>query len=276
MNEMWKRMLGVAVAISVVTGANVMPALASVPSNDTEAGAVVIGAVPFTHTADTTEATPGGPDFCTNSGSAFYRFTPTEDVWIQVDLVGSDYDTTLGAYTRDAEGKVQPLACNDDRLGDSAGVRLRVEAGTTYYFMAGRCCRSGRTGGGELVLTVSEVVTEPLEVTFEVLDTGTVDPETGIATISGTATCNKRSSVYSEGRLRQLRGELFVARGYLGAYGTCAPDAPLEWTVDVETETSVVFGAGPATVTRWYTSAYAGWREWVDEYETVTVTISLA
>jgi hypothetical protein len=264
----------ITVVIAVVGAATAAPASALAPSNDTEGTAVVVDAVPFTHSVDTTEAVPGGPGFCSNSASAFYRFTPSEDVRIQVDLLGSDYDTTLGVYMRDAEGHVEPIACNDDRLGYAAGVRLRAEAATTYYFMVGRCCGQGRSGGS-LTFTVSEVVTEPLEMTVDIGDSGTVDVGTGIATLSVTVTCNKRSFIYSEGTLRQLRDELFVARGYLWVSGFCAPEAPLELSVEVDTDTSVVFGAGPATARRGYVEGYAGWRDWISDYEDVTVDISL-
>lgn len=275
MSNPWKRISSVTLVFGLVIVAQAVPVWAAVPSNDTERGAVSIHAVPFTQTTDTTEATPGGPELCSNSASVFYRFTPAEDVRVQVDLLGSDYDTTLGVYSRDAQGRVEPLACNDDRVGDAAGVRLRAVADTTYYFMVGQCCRSGRSGGGQLVFTVTEVVTEPLHATFEVSDPGAVDPETGIATISGTVTCNKRSVIYMEGLLRQLREELFVARGYWWTYGQCTPDAPLGWSLEVDTDSGVAFGAGPATVRRWYMDAYAGWRDWFGESEDVTVTISL-
>ena len=265
----------IALVVAVVGVATAHPASASPPSNDTEVTAVVVDGVPFTHAVDTTDAAPGGPRFCSNGASAFYRFTPSEDVRIQADLLGSDYDTTLGVYTRDREGHVEPLECNDDRLGYAAGVRVQAVAGTTYYFMVGQCCGHGRSGGGSLTFTMSEVVSGPLDVTVDVSDPGIVDVHTGIATLSVTVTCNKRSSIYSEGKLRQLRGEFFVARGYVWFSGVCTPDTPLELTVEVDTETSVVFGTGPATVRRSYVEGYTGWRDWFSDYEVVTVAISL-
>ncbi|MGH2672378.1 MAG: hypothetical protein ACRDHC_05325 [Actinomycetota bacterium] len=122
---------------------------------------------------------------------------------------------------------------------------------------------------------MSEVVAEPLEATVDVGDRGTVDAGTGIATLSVTVSCNKRSFVYSEGSLRQLRDEIFVARGYLWISGFCAPDAPLELSVEVDTDTSVIFGAGPATARRGYVEGYAGWRDGFSTYEDVTIAISL-
>jgi hypothetical protein len=245
----------VAVALTAVTYAT--PALAAPPSNDTEAGAVVIDAVPFTDSADTSEATPGGPRFCSNSASVFYRFTPTEDARIQIDLIGSDYDTTLGVYRRDAAGAVVPLQCNDDRFGLDSGVRLRVRPGTTYYVIVGQCCGNGRTGGGHLELNVSEVIPLAIEVTVQIGETGTVDD--GMATISGTVTCNQSVSFSADGTLRQLRGDdLYVARGWFWTQFDCTPEAPVPWSAEVDTETSIAFGAGSATL-RMGSYASDGW-----------------
>jgi hypothetical protein len=245
----------VTVALAAVTYAG--PALAAPPSNDTEAGAVVIDAVPFTHSADTSEATPDGPGFCSNNASVFYRFTPTEDARVQIDLVGSDYDTTLGVYRRDAEGAVVPMKCNDDRFGLDSGVRFRARPGTTYYVIVGQCCGNGRTGGGRLELNVSEVIPLAIEMTVQVSETGTVD--TGMATISGTVTCNQRSILYAEGTLRQLRGDdLYLARGWFWVEGGCMPGAPAAWSVEVDTETAIAFGAGSAAL-RMGSRASDGW-----------------
>jgi hypothetical protein len=246
----------VTVALAAVTYA--APALAAPPSNDTEAGAVVIDAVPFTHSADTSEATPDGPGFCTNNASVFYRFTPTEDARVQIDLIGSDYDTTLGVYRRDAEGAVVPLKCNDDRFGLDSGVRFRARPSTTYYVIVGVCCGNGRTGGGgRLELNVSEVIPLAIEMTVQISETGTVD--TGMATISGTVTCNQRTTFYADGTIRQLReDDLFVARGSFWTQVGCMPEAPVSWSVEVDTETAIAFGAGSAAL-RMGSWASDGW-----------------
>jgi hypothetical protein len=243
-------------ALTAVTYA--APALAAPPSNDTEAGALVIDTVPFTHVADTSEATPDGPGFCSNNSSVFYRFAPTEDARVQIDLVGSDYDTTLGVYRRDAEGAVVPLKCNDDRFGLDSGVRFRARPGMTYFVIVGVCCGNGRAGGGgRLELNVSEVLPLAIEMTVQIDGTGTVD--TGMATISGTVTCNQRASFYASGSIRQLRGDdLFVARGSFWTEVGCMPEAPVAWSVEVDTETSIAFGAGSAAL-RMFSSASDGW-----------------
>lgn len=255
------------------------PALASPPSNDVEARAIGVDTVPFTHSVDTSDANADGPRFCSSHASVFYTFTPSATVRVQVDTLGSDYDTTLAIYTRDELGKVGQIGCDDDRFGDASGLRLRAVAGTTYVVMVNRCCgnpREGRPGrpGGPLVLTVTKFSSASLLATLTV-DRGTVDPSEGIATISGTITCSRRSIVYTEGVLNQLRQEVFVARGYWYAAIPCTPDAPVPWSMDVETETSVVFGAGPATSRRYYLEAYAGWHTWFGTYEEEVSSLQL-
>jgi hypothetical protein len=272
MNTFMKVSMATLFAVTVVlsTGG---PAFASPPSNDTESGAVRVDSVPFTHAVDTTDATPGGPRFCSSHASVFYTFTPSANVRVQVDTLGSEYDTTLAIYERDDAGNVVEVGCSDDRIGDASGLRLRALAGTAYVFMVGRCCGNPPRGepgrpGGPLVLTVSAVSSAPLDVTISV-GGGTVDPSTGVATISGTITCTRRAGVYVEGTLRQVRQGIFVARGYVSAYEACTPGAPVPWSTEVDTETSVIFGAGPATFKRYYLSAYAGWHQWfqMDEIE---------
>src|SRR5262245_37122502 len=195
--------LVMALAVVASTGG---PASASPPSNDTEQGAVPVDAVPFTHSVDATDATADGPRFCSSQASVYYSFTPSADVRVQVDTLGSEYDTELGIYTRDEAGKVDQLGCSDDRVGRASGLRLRAAAGVTYVFMVGVCCGNPSGDdpgepGGPLVLSVTEVDNTPLETEMEV-DTATRDRATGIVTVSGTVTCTRRSGVYAEGTLR--------------------------------------------------------------------------
>lgn len=278
MKSILKSLIAMAVAGGVVVSTG-HAALATPPSNDAEDGAIRVDAVPFTHSEDTTNATANGPTFCSSYASVFFTFKPSEDVHVQVDTLASEYDTALAVFTRQA-GKVQEIACNDDRFGGASGIRLQAVAGTKYIIMVGRCCgnpteqRPNRSGG-PLVLTVNEVSNAPLRATLAV-DDGTIDPSTGIATVSGTLTCTKRSVVYAEGLLRQVRQGLFVARGSWNAYQACTPGSPVPWSMEVDTETSVVFGPGPATWKRWYLSAAAGWNEYFEDENTATLTLQLA
>ena len=250
-----------AVVMLLVSGVFVGTAAAAPPSNDTEAGAIEFGSLPFTHSQDTTGATADGPRFCSSLASVFYAFTPDAAGRVQIDLIGSEYDTTLGVYTR-AGGDVRRVTCNDDSLGFAAGVRFRAVAGVTYYLMVGQCCGHRGSGGGSLVLTAGKVTNTALEYAFQVAG-GTVDPATGLATLTGTMTCNERSAGYREMTLRQLRQGIFVARVYFYISAECTPDNPVEWSVEVDTDTGIAFGSGPATLRTWYEVGWDGWRDYL-------------
>ncbi len=261
MGSGWRRTVTAGVVVGIVGVVSAAPALAASPANDTEATAVQIEALPFEYAQDTSEATPNGPRFCSNNASVFFSFTPARDQRVQVDLIGSQYDTVLSVYTRTATGKVHAVDCSDDRFGLASGVRFRAHSGTTYVFMVAQCCGNGDGGGGQLVLWMGEVVDVELEFTVDLDDPGTVDPSTGIATIGGTITCNERSVVYRYGVLRELREGLFVARGSWSAAAACTPNAPAAWTAEVDTETGVAFGSGSAVIRDSFVGATDGFRD---------------
>jgi hypothetical protein len=246
----------------LVSGVFVGTAAAAPPSNDTEAGAIAIGSLPFTHSMDTSDATTDGPHICSTVASVFYTFTPDTTSRVQVDLIGSEYVTSLGIYTRNQAGDAERVTCNRYRFAPAAGVRFTAQAGATYFLMVSQCCGHRGSGGGPLVLTAANVTNVALEYAFQVSG-GTVDPATGIATLTGTMTCNEHSAGYREMTLRQLRQGIFVARSYFGFSIECTPDNPGEWSVEVDTDTGIAFGSGSATVRTWYENAWDGWREYV-------------
>ena len=254
---MRKTLIPLLVLVGVVVPARA--ASAAPPPNDLESGATNSGVFPFTETIDTTDATASGPRFCTNNASVFYAFEPVANARVQFDTFGSDYDTTLAVYTRDAAGKVHPLRCNDDRANVASGVRFRAEAGVRHIFQVGRCCGSGRNGGGQLTVNLTEVPSGAMEFSLEITDPGTVDPATGMATISGTATCNRSSLGGFEGVLRQLRDGKWVARGYVYLVAACLPGASSPWSLEVDTNTHVAFGPGSALLRQWSQWGSDGW-----------------
>lgn len=234
-------------------------AFAVPPPNDLQSAATKITAIPFTETIDTTEATTDGRRLCRRSfrtASVFYRYRPTSDVYVQFDTFGSDYATTLAVYTRKAgEVKLVRGGCERSTVADWAAVRLPARAGVKYFFMVG----SRHGTGGQLTVNLGEVNEDPLEFSVEVTDPGTVDPATGMATVSGTATCNRASEVGFEGILRQLIDGMWVARGYLWAFIPCLPTAPGAWSVEVDTDTAVAFAPGSALFRTFYVYGWDGW-----------------
>jgi len=262
------------VLLAVIAMVLVMaPPAAAAPPNDSPSTAVEIRSIPFTYDQDTTGADANGPRFCGNNTSVFFRFTPSDSARIQVDTIGSDYDTVLSVYTVD--GGTDPVRCNDDRFGVASGVRFRARANTTYFIMVAQCCGSGESyGGGHLVLRVDEVSIEPLEATLQVSATGTYDPIGGSATISGTITCSTTAFVGVEGLLRQVRAGLYVARGYAWFSGLCEPGAPLPWSAELDSETAYAFGSGDSRFTYW-AGASDGFSQWVQLADRERVTIAL-
>lgn len=136
------------------------PVFAAPPTNDDFDNAPLVRRLPYTTTANTSEATaaPDDPLNCYNNGSVWYAFRPRADVFVEANTFGSDYDTTLAAYTGRRGALTMVLgACNDDFSSLQSRVRFTAQAGVTYYFMVGVCCGNGGSGGGNLTFTLQEV-----------------------------------------------------------------------------------------------------------------------
>ncbi|MER7443518.1 PKD domain-containing protein [Micromonospora avicenniae] len=137
----------------------VQTAAFAAPANDDYSAAIAVESLPFTTTIDTGDATsdPTDPTGCYNNGSVWFSFTPTRDMSIQADTIGSNYNTVLSAWTGD-QGALTLVGCNDNYYGQEARLAFTVSAGTTYHFMAGYCCGNGSDGGGSLRFSVEEVL----------------------------------------------------------------------------------------------------------------------
>ncbi len=134
-------------------------AQAATAPNDSFSGATVITSLPFSTTEDTSEATsdPSDPSGCSSNGSVWFSFTPSSDMRLEADTLGSNYDTVLSAWTG-TQGALNGVACNDDFSGLQSKITFAATAGTTYYFMVGFCCGSGGNGGSNLQFSVSQVL----------------------------------------------------------------------------------------------------------------------
>lgn len=140
------------------------------PANDDCAAATLIGSVPFTDTIDTTTATtePGDPlidcgDFpaSVKGKSAWYRYTAAAPVLLEVNTLGSDFDTTLVAYTGGC-GAVLPVFCNDDidnyleAPTDTSRMLVTLDAGEDVLIEVVDDFDFGSGTGGNLVVNVLE------------------------------------------------------------------------------------------------------------------------
>jgi hypothetical protein len=124
----------------------------ALPANDDFGTPTVISALPFTDSISTADATTAGDDpFCNgNEHTVWYSFTPTQNLIIRADTVGSDYATSLGVYTG-SQGALSQVAC----ASSPAQVTFEASADTTYFFMVASACCGGP--GGTLVFNVVEV-----------------------------------------------------------------------------------------------------------------------
>src|SRR5215216_4878856 len=105
---------GLLLAIAL-TFAGVLPVSAAPPSNDDFASATVVTEpLPFTDTVNTSEATTSSddPECFGNGPTVWYEYTPSQDMLIEADTFGSDYDTTLSIYTR-SPGSLTQIRCED-------------------------------------------------------------------------------------------------------------------------------------------------------------------
>jgi hypothetical protein len=218
------------------------PAIAQ-PANDDFDSATVVPGLPFTDQVNTTEATTAADDpECAGQGATvWYSFTPTEDLRVEANTFGSDYDTTLSVYTG-APGALTQIACNDDAAGSvQSRVRFDATAGETYFFMVGSFA-SGP--GGNLTFNL-DVAPPPFELGLTIDPVGSVVPSKGVATISGTVTCSEPALVEVQGRMEQRVGRLLIT-GFFSTFVECTPPATA-WSATVEGENGL-FVAGRAQV----------------------------
>ena len=224
------------------------------PPNDDFNSPTVIPSMPFTVSESVTNATTAPDDpFCAGrSQTVWFAFTPTQNIRIEGNTFGSNYDTTLSVYTG-SRGSLTQLACNDDANGSlQSRVRFDAVAGTTYYFMVSSFSFFPVTNAN-LVFNLLPAP-PPLSITPTLNQFGTVDPVTGIATISGSVACSKPAFVTLSGQLKQTHGPNSTF-GFFFAFVPCNGTTPWSATVQSTDATfhgralSNLFTGGPADVT---------------------------
>lgn len=214
------------------------------PSHDDFDAAVVVTSLPFTSSANTTDATTDADDpDCVGQGpTVWYAFTAPETGFYEADTFGSDYDTTLGAYTG-TRGNLTEIACNDDTDTLQSRVLVELQAGETVYFMVG-AFDSGPGGNLVFNLRMGSPPPPPLEVGLTLDRLGSFDPHTGIATLRGTLTCSRPAFVDLFGLLQDRIGRIRVEAFFSGFF-LCEGSTP--WEVQVIAENALLVG-GPAQV----------------------------
>lgn len=225
------------------------PALAAAPSNDTFAGAAAIGAVPFSTSLDTTEATTDADDVSANTdcgapatdASVWYSFTPSVDGGIVADVSSSSYSAGAIVVTG------TPGSFVLETCGPGA-VAFFAAAGTTYYLLLFDDQLDGSGSGGVLNLIVDEIPPPPsIDVTVD--PRASFNSHTGQATVSGTAVCSGEALFgFVDVELSQKVGRVATIRGF-GSIDVLCDGAPHPWSVIIAPDSGEFRGGKGASVT---------------------------
>jgi hypothetical protein len=249
---MIRRFTAVAAAIALAA-LNTSPALAVAPTNDDIGSPIVIGAIPFTTTIDSTEASsdgttdPGycfGPDLGPDPATVWFRYTATATGPLGATTFGSDYDTTLYIGTLNAAGSFEQIACGDDSRTLQSAVRFDATAGTTYLFAVGASPFGGVNGGS---LTFNLDVGPPTQVVDVTLDPDGMLVNKNVV-FRGTASCTAPTSFQSAVVVELDQGEGRKAADYIGfADITDCPGTDIPFEIVLEQQVGKV-KAGDVTL----------------------------
>lgn len=211
------------------------------PPNDDFNNATLIPSIPFTTSEDATNATTAPDDpFCFGANqTVWFEFTPSTNIRLEANTFGSNYDTTLSAYTG-PRGALTLIACNDDAAGTlQSRVRFDAVAGTTYHFMVSSFFPVPSAA------LVFNLLQGPPPFTFvpTVSQFGSVDPTTGTATINGSVTCSQPAFVTISGELKQVHAQTPIS-GFFFIFVPC--NGPTPWSVTVQTVPALFHGRSVA------------------------------
>lgn len=270
-----RRIVALTAALALAAAFALPVSAAAAPRNDRSARPVVVGSIPFSHSQDTTEATsspsdPGycsAPEFGTDPGTVWFRYTATATGPLGATTFGSDYDTTLYVGTPNGSGGIDVIACNDDVRTLQAAVRFDADAGQTYLFAVGTSPFAG-VNGGNLVFNL-DVGPVAMAVDLEVDPVGSVSK--GVVTFHGTVSCSAEATLGSIviAELSQAQGPAeALGVGFLDVAG--CPGTGIPFAIEVPSEVGK-FKAGPATAQ----FIYAACNDFECANETIDAAVTL-
>src|SRR5215213_2394508 len=108
------------------------------PANDTVDSAFTL-TVPYENIESTTSATldTGTANTCSSAlglSSVWYKYIAVSNRKIYLDTFGTSYNTFIAVWTKNVNGTLSLVVCNDDASGlTQSNVNLSVVNGTTYY-----------------------------------------------------------------------------------------------------------------------------------------------
>lgn len=135
-------------------------------TNDTLDTAVIIDTLPFSYQQTTYEATHNdteneqvGDCVSTSGASVWFRYTATEDKYLLLDTTGSDFDTVVSIWVKNAH-PLEQRGCGDTTNGVLQGQAVyQVKGGFSYYIKV-----AGAVGVGELFPAVGNAVLNVTEL----------------------------------------------------------------------------------------------------------------
>ncbi len=231
----------------VITFAAAGPALAAPPANDTFGGPT-LASIGFSEQLDTTEATTDADDAQLNvncgapatDASVWYALEGA-DIGVVVDVSQSNYSAGV-AVGVGTQGNLQLVTCGP------GAVAFFAAAGETYYVLAFDDQFDGGGNGGSLSISFNEIPPPPT-VDITVNRFGTVNAQTGVATISGTYTCTDGDfiDVFVNARQNVGRFAILGSGGFFDS-GTC-DGTSRTWSAEVFPQNGKFKGGKALTVT---------------------------
>jgi hypothetical protein len=205
------------------------------PPNDQIYDATEISALPYADQVDTRGANAYGYEsgYCGTWKSVWYHYRPAADARVFFDTFGSDYDTALSVYQLAADNLVE-IACNDDAgIGGSyyqSRLEVDVLAGVDYYILVTEPFKLSTPQGGTLRLNAGAAV--PFAIDVSVDATASLSRRQLVATVTGTATCTRPSTLAVTVALTQPASRITTTGNGFSSVD-CSPATPAQWLVDV-------------------------------------------
>jgi hypothetical protein len=246
-----KRLTVLISLVAMLSLAFATPALAAAPGNDAYAGRIAVGALPYSNSQDTTEATTDADDVEANTNcgapatdaSVWYELVAGADSSIIVDVSASDYSAGV-IVVSGSPGSFVIEACGPGSVGFFAA------SGVTYAILAFDDQQDGVGNGGALEIII-DAAPPPPTVDVTVNPIGEFNKLTGSATISGTLTCTG-DAFFTEVDVQLTQS---VGRFTVSGFGVAFDEQPTcdgtvqPWSVEVIGSTGKFKGGHAASVT---------------------------
>lgn len=212
------------------------------PPNDDMSNAKRVGKLPFSHQADTHEATLDleDPSCFGKARSVWYRFNARKSRKIGLRTKAT-YDATISVYERSG-GSLRQVVCTGNNR-----VRFPSKRGRTYLIMVGSHSNSP---GGLLEFRAKALPKPPppLKIRLHVDRAGRVSTVTGTARVTGVVHCNFSTKVTVSGRLRQKVHSRIVEDSESRSV-KCVKNKPARWSFKFEDRRAFKAGAAGMSAT---------------------------